>query len=351
MPEILAGVRIAFTTTVGLATLAFFAGGGGLGKQIYTESAGTGGIFFKSNVVVAGGMAVLLAAVGDLVILGVQHYALPWRRAVRMITPLLAAAKSVNCPPAPRDFGAFHDAFNFILHSRESISGGVCIGGWTTSLPWRSSTWRSRSSRSLVAVLVAVPIGLYLGHKGRGEFLAISVSNVGRAVPSLALLAFFVAFVGLGFVNVVLVLTLLGIPPILTNTFVGVRQVDRETVDAARGVGLTEAEIVRKVELPLALPTIFAGLRTSAVAIVATATITPLANVESLGNPILEPQTYGDAGQLGAAILIALITLATDAGIGALQRAFTPKGLTVGEHAVRPARRFLRPLPTRSEST
>jgi osmoprotectant transport system permease protein len=81
MPEILAGVRIAFTTTVGLATLAFFAGGGGLGKQIYTESAGTGGIFFKSNVVVAGGMAVLLAALGDLIILGIQHFTLPWRRA------------------------------------------------------------------------------------------------------------------------------------------------------------------------------------------------------------------------------------------------------------------------------
>jgi osmoprotectant transport system permease protein len=82
MPEILAGLRIAFTTTVGLATLAFFAGGGGLGRQIYSESAGTGGIYFQSNVVVAGGLAVLLAAVGDLIILTAQRYALPWRRAV-----------------------------------------------------------------------------------------------------------------------------------------------------------------------------------------------------------------------------------------------------------------------------
>jgi osmoprotectant transport system permease protein len=81
-PEILAGLRIAFTTTVGLATLAFFAGGGGLGEQIYSENAGTGGIFFKSNVVVAGGLAVLLAAFGDLVFLTVQRVALPWRRAV-----------------------------------------------------------------------------------------------------------------------------------------------------------------------------------------------------------------------------------------------------------------------------
>ncbi|MEA2294463.1 MAG: osmoprotectant transport system permease protein [Solirubrobacteraceae bacterium] len=80
-PEILAGVRIAFTTTVGLATLAFFAGGGGLGEQIYSEKAGTGGLFFKSNVVVAGGLAVLLAAAGDLIILTAQRVALPWRRA------------------------------------------------------------------------------------------------------------------------------------------------------------------------------------------------------------------------------------------------------------------------------
>jgi osmoprotectant transport system permease protein len=80
LPEILAGVRIAFTTTVGLATLAFFGGGGGLGEQIYSEKAGTGGLFFKSNVVVAGGLAVLLAAIGDLIILGVQRVALPWRR-------------------------------------------------------------------------------------------------------------------------------------------------------------------------------------------------------------------------------------------------------------------------------
>ena len=82
MPEILAGLRIAFTTTVGLATLAFFAGGTGLGEQIYSQKAGTGGIYFKSNVVVAGGLAVLLAAVGDLLILTFQRYALPWRRAV-----------------------------------------------------------------------------------------------------------------------------------------------------------------------------------------------------------------------------------------------------------------------------
>ena len=124
-----------------------------------------------------------------------------------------------------------------------------------------------------------------------------------------ALLAFFISFIGLGYTNVIAVLVLLAIPPLITNTYVGVRQVDRDTVDAARGQGMTGMEIVRKIELPLALPSIFAGLRTSAVNVVATATIAPIANVQTLGEPIITPQTYGLVGGLGAAIIVAAITL------------------------------------------
>ena len=233
----------------------------------------------------------------------------------------------LGCPPAPRDKGAFEDAIDFIFSERESISGGVCIGGPGELLDLGASHMLVSLVALAVAIAVSVPIGLWLGHRGKGEFLAVSVSNVGRAVPSLALLAFFVAFVGIGFTNVALVLTLLAIPPILTNTYVAVRQVDRESVDAARGVGMTEGQIVRRIELPMSLATMFGGIRTSAVAVVATATIAPLGNVQSLGNPILEPQTYGNAGQLGAAIVIALITLATDFGLGLVQRAVTPEGL------------------------
>jgi osmoprotectant transport system permease protein len=223
---------------------------------------------------------------------------------------------ALACPPAPEDKGAFFDAVDLIFNERESISGGVCIGG----LGDFGSLAADHMLVSVVAILAAaaisVPIGLWLGHKGRGEFLAVSVSNVGR-----------VAFVGLGFTNVAIVLTLLAIPPILTNTYVAVRQVDRESVDAARGVGMTEGQIVGRIELPMSLATIFGGIRTSAVAVVATATIAPLGNVQSLGNPILEPQTYGGAGQLGAAIVVALITLAVDLGLGVVQRAVTPEGL------------------------
>jgi osmoprotectant transport system permease protein len=176
-----------------------------------------------------------------------------------------------------------------------------------------------------LACVVAIPIGLWLGHVRRGQFLAISVSNTGRAVPTLALIAFFIAYLGVGFTNVMLALVLLGIPPILTNAYVGVTQVDPDTVDAARGVGMTGAQIVRKVELPLALPIIFGGIRTSAVNVVATATIAPLAGVVTLGNPIINAQVYGDAGRLGASIVVAVLAVAADGGFGLLQRAVTPR--------------------------
>jgi osmoprotectant transport system permease protein len=258
----------------------------------------------------------------------------------------------LGCASAPTGKGAFSDALDFIVHQRESISGGVCIGGPGELADLAGQHLLVSVVSIAIAIAISLPIGLWLGHRGRGEFLAVSVSNVGRAVPSLALLAFFVAFVGIGFQNVVLVLTLLAIPPILTNTFVGIRQVDRESVDAARGVGMSEGRIVTRIELPLAIATIFSGIRTSAVAVVATATIAPLGNVRSLGNPILEPQTYGQAGQLGAAIVVALITLATDLGLGLVQRAVTPKGLARTAH--RPQDRTKRfstiPIPRRTQT-
>ena len=136
-----------------------------------------------------------------------------------------------------------------------------------------------------IACAISIPLGLWLGHIGKGGFLAINASNVGRAVPSLALIAFFVAYLGVGFTNLTLALVLLAIPPILTNTYIGVRQVDRDTVDAARGMGMTGSQIVRRVELPLALPLIFGGIRISAVNVVATATIAPLAGVDHARRP------------------------------------------------------------------
>ena len=133
-------------------------------------------------------------------------------------------------------------------------------------------------SASAVAVgtAIAIPLGLYLGHKRKGEFAAINASNVGRAIPTLVLLTVFIAYIGVGFIPIMLALALLALPPVLTNTWVAVTQVERDNVDAARGMGMTESEIIRQVELPLSLPTIFAGIRVAAVNVVATATIAPL---------------------------------------------------------------------------
>jgi osmoprotectant transport system permease protein len=113
--------------------------------------------------------------------------------------------------------------------------------------------------------------------------------------------------------------------------------VDADTVDAARGVGMTGAQIVRKVELPLALPLIFGGVRTSAVNVIATATIAPLAGVVTLGNPIINAQVYGPAGRLGAAIVVAVLAVAADGGFGLLQRAVTPRALRLTNRRIETA--------------
>ena len=239
--------------------------------------------------------------------------------------------------------GDFGGAVEFIFNERGSVSGDVQIGGLSELADLAQTHMVVSIAAIAIAAALAIPLALWLGHIGRGDFVATAVSNVGRAVPSLALLAFFFSFIGLGYENVITVLVLLAIPPLITNTYVGVRQVDRDTVDAARGQGMSELDIVRKIELPLALPSIFGGLRTAAVNVVATATIAPLANVQTLGEPILTPQTYGFQGQLGAAIVVAVITVAVDFLFARLQRAVTPAGLKLAE----PARDRRFSLPTR----
>jgi osmoprotectant transport system permease protein len=223
--------------------------------------------------------------------------------------------------------GQFGDAVEFIFNEHESPAGGVQVGGlgeiW--ELMWEHL--KLSAVAMAIACAASVPLGLWLGHIGKGGFLAINASNVGRAVPSLALIAFFVAYIGVGFTNLTLALVLLAIPPILTNAYTGVRQVDRDTVDAARGMGMTGGQIVRRVELPLALPLIFGGVRISGVNVVATATIAPLAGVITLGDPIINVNTYGDEGRLAAAIVVALLAVATEVLLGGVQRAVTPRGL------------------------
>ena len=234
------------------------------------------------------------------------------------MTPILAAI-----------LDTFRDAVEFIFHERLSGAGTVQVGGLHEVGHLTGNHFAVSFLAVVIAIAVSVPFGLWLGHLGRAEFLAVSVANIGRAVPALALIAFFVAFLGTGFANITFALTLLAIPPILTNTYVGMRQVDRELVDAARGQGLSEVQVIRQVELPLAMATIFGGVRLSAVTVLATAIIAPLAGLDTLGSPIISSEIYGEAGQIGAAIVVAVLTLITDAGFALVQRLVTPKGLRV----------------------
>jgi osmoprotectant transport system permease protein len=179
-----------------------------------------------------------------------------------------------------------------------------------------------------LAVLIALPIGVWLGHIHRGSFIAINLGNIWRALPSLAVLAIGVAFLGIGLRNVELALVVLAVPPIITNAYVAIDGVEEDIVDAARGMGLTGWEILRDVELPLAIPLIFAGIRTAALFVVSTTTIAALTGYSgSLGDVINNETSYHLPGVLGAAILIALLALAVELTLAAVQRALTPKGL------------------------
>jgi osmoprotectant transport system permease protein len=226
-------------------------------------------------------------------------------------------------------FADFGDALDFIFNTREAQTGGVQVGGLHEVWTFMWEHLKISFAAIGVACAVSVPVGLILGHAGKGELLAISLSNVGRAVPSLALVAFFVAYIGVGFTNVMLALVLLAIPPILTNTYVGVRQVDREVIDAGKGMGLTALQVIRRIELPLALSSIFGGIRTSAVNVVATATIAPLAGVLTLGDYILSANVYGPDGRLAGAMLVAALALGVELLFAAIQRAVAPRGLQV----------------------
>jgi osmoprotectant transport system permease protein len=184
-----------------------------------------------------------------------------------------------------------------------------------------------------VALVIAAPIALYLGHTGRGGFIAINVANIGRALPSLALLALGLVVaislgLGLGFWPTMFALVPLAIPPIMTNVYVAVREVDRDIVDAARGMGFSDGEILRNIEIPLGLPLMLAGIRTAAVNVVATATLGALVAGGALGRFIVDGLALREFDQLMAgALLVALLAIVTEVSFGALERATVPPGM------------------------
>lgn len=181
-----------------------------------------------------------------------------------------------------------------------------------------------------IALVIALPIALILGHLRKGVFLATNVGNIGRAVPTLGVLTILASIpeIGIGNLAAILALALFAIPPVLTNTFTGIASVDDEVIDAARGMGMGGPAILRKVELPLAVPLIAAGIRTATVQVVATASLAALVGSGGLGRYVVDGFALQDNTLIIAgAILTALLAIVAELFLAFLQRRVTPKGL------------------------
>ena len=201
----------------------------------------------------------------------------------------------------------------------------------TNGIPTRLVEHVQLSAESVaIGAVIALPVGIVLGHYGRFGNLAMNVSNVGRAVPSFGILVIAFQIFGLGNTPIVLALTALAIPPMVTNSYVGLREVDPDIKEAARGMGYRELAQVLRVELPLAVPLVMAGIRTSAVQVVATATLAALIAGGGFGRYIVDGLARGTTGYpmlVGGALLVALLALATELGLAGLERLLVPRAI------------------------
>jgi osmoprotectant transport system permease protein len=178
-----------------------------------------------------------------------------------------------------------------------------------------------------VGAAVALPLGIALGHFHRGSGLAIGASIVGRALPIVVLIAFFLTVLGVGFVNNMAALAVLATGPLLTNAYDAVDGVERDVTDAARGMGMSRLQILARVELPLALPLLFTGIRVATVTVVATAPVAAIAGGGGLGDIIVNQASYRLSGVLGASYCVMALSAGVWLVLLALQRAITPRPL------------------------
>jgi osmoprotectant transport system permease protein len=185
---------------------------------------------------------------------------------------------------------------------------------------------------TLLGIVIAIPVAVLVNRSDWASTFAINVGNIGRAVPSLAVLVLMFPIFGLGFDSALFALTLLAIPPILINAVVGLRQVSPQILDSAKGMGLSGGQILSKIQVPIAAPIIFAGIRTSAVQVVASATLATFIGGGALGDYIVEGyQRNSTAIALAGAISVAVLAVITEVGFAGLERTFTPKGLRIAQ--------------------
>ena len=319
LPAFMAGLRVATVSTVALVTVGVIVGHGGLGQLII------GG--FNANF---------------------------YRAADRHRRGRLRAARAARRPAAGRR-GAGADPvdpagerMNLLQEALRYLNDPF---NWTRPrgiLELLGEHLRISALAVLAAMVLALPVGMLLGHTGRGGGFTVALSNVSRAVPTLALLTIFaVTPIGFGPTATTIALAVFAVPPILTNTYVGFRGVDRDVVEAARAMGMSEWQVIRRVELPLASPLLMTGIRTAAVQVVATATLAALVAGGGLGRIIklgFGQQDYGAI--IAGAILVAALALLTELVLAALSWALTPGPAPAAVPAAasgRPARPTRRP--------
>jgi osmoprotectant transport system permease protein len=184
-----------------------------------------------------------------------------------------------------------------------------------------------------VALVIAIPLGVTLGHLHKGSFFAINAANIGRALPSLAIISIGIGILGIGFINVTVAMVVLAVPPMLTNAYVAVDGVDPDAVEAARAAGMSPAQVLWKVEIPLAVPLMFAGIRTGAVYVVATATLAAIAGGGGLGDVIVNQASYGTPGVIAGALAVTVLAFMVEGVFAVIQRMLTPKALRHDEGA------------------
>jgi osmoprotectant transport system permease protein len=193
---------------------------------------------------------------------------------------------------------------------------------------------RMSAVATVAACLLALPPAVWLGHRRQFGTVAINISNIGRALPSFAILVLGTQAFGLleypiiGSFTTFLALVALAVPPLVTNGYVAVAEVPDDLRDAARGMGMSQVEVLRRVELPVAAPLLMAGIRTAAVQVVATATIAAFVGAGGLGRFIIDGRAINDQAEVFAgALLVALLSLLTEGGLALVQSAVTPRGL------------------------
>lgn len=293
LPVIMAGVRIATVMSISLVSVATYIGDGGLG-QLFTDGFQRN---FPTPVVAGVVLTLLLALIADALLVAVQY----------VLTPGPGRA-------GPEMYELFKD-----------------LGSWLTSgAQWSGSDGIAHRLvehlqysllATLIAAVIALPIGLLIGHTGRGAFLAINLSSFGRALPTVGLVVLVFLASGLSMTPVYVALVALAIPSIVTNTYAGMSAVDPEVRDAARGQGMRGHQVLLQVEVPLAMPLIMTGLRLALIQVVATATIAAYVSFGGLGRYVFDGLAQRDLVQvLGGAVLVAVVAVVLDLALAGLQR-------------------------------